>query len=98
MDVPIASPAFCSWPHSAKRPGAFNADLDGPNFDGQSILIEIRRGSDATAMMAIARKTVFPNVLPAEPHSRELRVPAIRLRVSEQARSFKTAPRAPPVP
>lgn len=36
---------------------SFNEDLDGTDFDGQSILIEILRGRDATAMQAITRRT-----------------------------------------
>ena len=47
---------------SARR--SFNDDLDAADFDGQSILIKIRRGRDATAMQAITRRATRPSGRP----------------------------------
>jgi hypothetical protein len=52
----------------------FNAHLDGLNFDAQSMLIEIQRGTDATAMKVLARRSSRPPRPPLAP----MRFPAIR--------------------
>ena len=59
-------------------PRLFNANLDGLNFDAQSMLIEIRRGTDATAMKALARRTARTTSRPAPRPPELMRFPAIR--------------------
>ncbi len=49
----------------ASRRAAFNRPLDGPTFDAQSIRIEFRRGTDATAMRGLIRIS-SPSRLPPE--------------------------------
>ena len=72
-------------------PALFNAHLDGPNFDAQSMLIEIRRGTDATAMQVLTRRPSRPPRPPLAP----MRFPAI---CGLAAGSKLQRIRAPPAP